>query len=100
MKDFKVQSDCVPTMCVALFVSYLTLSQLSPGDSLFSRPKTQLSADHTGGAHVPQMVAHGAPLALFKHFDPTLSSTGPGLQTHDRLRNKRESLGEKSEFVK
>lgn len=86
-------------MCVAMFVSYLTLSQLSLGERLFGRPKAQLSADHAGCSDVPQVVTHGAPLPLSQHLDTALPEPGPSLQTHHGLEGKRKSLGEKWKFV-
>lgn len=78
-------------VCDYVYVSCLTLSQLSLGEGLFGRPKAQLSADHAGGTDVPQVVTHGAPLPLSQHLDAALSDPGSRLQTHDRLRGKRES---------
>lgn len=89
------------TMCVAVhvYVSHLTLSQLGLGEGLFGRPKAQLSADHAGCTDVPQVVTHGTPLPLLQHLNAALPDPGPRLQTHDWLRGKMESLGEKWEFV-
>lgn len=89
-------------VCGCVYVSYLTLSQLSLGEGLFGRPEAQLSADHAGCSDVPQVVTHGAPLPLLQHLNAALPEPGPRLQTHDRLEGERERLGcemEKWKFV-
>ena len=87
-------------VCGYVYVSYLTLSQVSFGERLFGRPKAQLSADHAGCSHVPQVVTHGTPLPLPQHLNTALPEPGPRLEAHNGLKWKRKSLDAKWKFVK
>lgn len=83
-------------MCV---MSFLTLSQLSPGERLLGRPEAQLPADHAGCSDVPEVVAHSAPLPLLQHLDAALPEPGPCLQTHHGLHARTGGLLTKWKFV-
>ena len=77
----------------------LTLSQLGSGEGLLGCPEAQLSANHAGCSHVPQVVTHRAPLPLPQHLHATLPEARPRLQAHKRLENKRRKPSKNLTFT-
>lgn len=65
-----------------------TLAQSAAGQGLLGAAEAELSAHHGGGADVPAVVAHRAPLAVLQHLHSALADHRSASETHQGLLEK------------